>query len=235
MPTPSLIRLIRDSRGADHAPHDGHSRRPSVGPACEVDGLAELAARNRSDALLRRGPRFRLYAIAVSPSAASARAKSSVSTRRNSFTAAKEEPSPRTTTALAERLRLSPQLWIFRLRLGDGDRHQRQDERAVAAVGLTSLDHKGTIIAANRANYEAYRRGFSNLAGIKLFPFDPRETSNFQYLVVEVDERAAGLSRDELAAVLAAENVLARRVFLSGLPSHGGLPTARGARHRRYR
>ena len=103
-----------------------------------------------------------------------------------------------------------------------------------AAVGLTSLDHKGTIIAANRANYEAYRRGFSNLAGIKLFPFDPQETSNFQYLVIEVDSRAAGLSRDELATVLAAENVLARRYFFPGCHRMEAyrLP---GACHRRYR
>lgn len=85
-----------------------------------------------------------------------------------------------------------------------------------AAVGLTSLDHKATIIASNRANYDSYRRGLAGVDGLKLISFDPRETSNFQYVVIEVDERAAGLSRDELAAVLSAENVLARRYFFPG-------------------
>ena len=73
-----------------------------------------------------------------------------------------------------------------------------------------------TIVAANRANYDGYRRGLAGVAGLKLIPFDPLEASNFQYVVIEVDERAAGLSRDELAAVLSAENVLARRYFFPG-------------------
>jgi dTDP-4-amino-4,6-dideoxygalactose transaminase len=85
-----------------------------------------------------------------------------------------------------------------------------------AAVGLTSLDNMATIVAANRANYECYRRTLANIAGITLVPCDAQVSSNFQYVVIEVDERAAGLSRDELAAVLSAENVLARRYFFPG-------------------
>ena len=85
-----------------------------------------------------------------------------------------------------------------------------------AAVGLTSLDEMGTIVTANRANYEAYGRALAGIDGLKLISFDPQETSNFQYVVVEVDERAAGLSRDDLVAVLSAENVLARRYFYPG-------------------
>jgi len=85
-----------------------------------------------------------------------------------------------------------------------------------AAVGLTSLDNMATIVAANRANYDCYRRMLADIAGIKLVPFDAREVSNFQYVVLEVDDRVAGLSRDELAAALVAENVLARRYFFPG-------------------
>jgi dTDP-4-amino-4,6-dideoxygalactose transaminase len=85
-----------------------------------------------------------------------------------------------------------------------------------AAVGLTSLDEMGTIVAANRANYAAYRRALAGIDGLKLISFDPQEASNFQYVVVEVDEQSAGLSRDELVAVLSAENVLARRYFSPG-------------------
>jgi dTDP-4-amino-4,6-dideoxygalactose transaminase len=85
-----------------------------------------------------------------------------------------------------------------------------------AAVGLTSLDEMGTIVAANRANYDAYGRALAGIDGLKLISFDPKEASNFQYVVVEVDEQAAGLTRDELVAILSAENVLARRYFYPG-------------------
>ncbi len=85
-----------------------------------------------------------------------------------------------------------------------------------AAMGLASLDHMGTIVARNRRNYDAYACYLRSLAGLTLLSHDPRETSNRQYVVLEVDERRAGLSRDELVAVLQAENVLARRYFSPG-------------------
>jgi dTDP-4-amino-4,6-dideoxygalactose transaminase len=85
-----------------------------------------------------------------------------------------------------------------------------------AAVGLTSLDCMTTIIAANRANHAAYRRALAGIRGVQLMCFEPNEVSNYQYVVLEVDQRSAGLSRDELATVLAAENVLARRYFFPG-------------------
>jgi dTDP-4-amino-4,6-dideoxygalactose transaminase len=85
-----------------------------------------------------------------------------------------------------------------------------------AAMGLASLDHMGTIVAANRTNYEAYARCLRSLPGLRLLLCDADETSNYQYVVVEVDARQAGLSRDELVAVLHAENVLARRYFSPG-------------------
>ena len=37
-----------------------------------------------------------------------------------------------------------------------------------------------------------------------------------QYVITEVDSDAAGLSRDELVAILEAENVLARKYFYPG-------------------
>ncbi len=42
------------------------------------------------------------------------------------------------------------------------------------------------------------------------------ERCNFQYMAVEVDERVTGIHRDQLIAVLHAENVLARRYFWPG-------------------
>jgi dTDP-4-amino-4,6-dideoxygalactose transaminase len=85
-----------------------------------------------------------------------------------------------------------------------------------AAVGLTSLDCMAAIVAANRVNHATYRRELAGIRGVRLLSYEPNETSNYQYVVLEVDERSAGLSRDELAAVLAAENVLARRYFFPG-------------------
>ena len=85
-----------------------------------------------------------------------------------------------------------------------------------AAMGLTSLEAIPDIIAANRRNYQRYRQGLDDLHGLRLFAFDENEQHNYQYVVVDVDEEAAGLTRDELVAVLRAENVLARRYFFPG-------------------
>jgi dTDP-4-amino-4,6-dideoxygalactose transaminase len=85
-----------------------------------------------------------------------------------------------------------------------------------AAVGLTSLDCMAAIVTVNQANHATYRRELAGLRGVRLLSYEPNEASNYQYVVLEVDERAAGLSRDELAVVLAAENVLARRYFFPG-------------------
>ena len=99
-----------------------------------------------------------------------------------------------------------------------------------AAVGLTSLDCMATIVAANRANHVAYCRVLAGIRGIRLISFDPNEASNYQYVVLEVDQRSAGLSRDELATVLAAENVLARRYFFPAVIAW--MRTATGRRTR---
>ena len=85
-----------------------------------------------------------------------------------------------------------------------------------AAMGLTSLEAMGEIIVTNRRNYEAYREGLKGLPGIVLKEYDSSEHRNYQYIVVEVDETKAALNRDELVAVLQAENVLARKYFWPG-------------------
>jgi len=85
-----------------------------------------------------------------------------------------------------------------------------------AAMGLTNLEGIDDLIAVNRHNYEAYRAGLIDIPGVTLTPYNPSERSNYQYLVVEVDETRAGLSRDELIQVLHAENVLARKYFWPG-------------------
>jgi dTDP-4-amino-4,6-dideoxygalactose transaminase len=85
-----------------------------------------------------------------------------------------------------------------------------------AAMGLTSFESLERFMAANRRNYLAYRAGLKDIPGIQLIAYNERECNNYQYIILEVDEEAAGISRDELVQVLHAENVLARRYFYPG-------------------
>jgi dTDP-4-amino-4,6-dideoxygalactose transaminase len=87
-----------------------------------------------------------------------------------------------------------------------------------AAMGLTSLEALDEFIAVNRRNYEEYRGRLDGLPGLTLFRYDGGEGEgrNYQYVIMEVDPRKAGLTRDELQAVLVAENVMARRYFWPG-------------------
>jgi dTDP-4-amino-4,6-dideoxygalactose transaminase len=85
-----------------------------------------------------------------------------------------------------------------------------------AAMGLTSLESVEEFIVTNRQNYHAYRHQLDGIPGVSVMAYDESERTNYQYIVVEVDELSAGLTRDELVDVLTAENVLARRYFFPG-------------------
>jgi dTDP-4-amino-4,6-dideoxygalactose transaminase len=85
-----------------------------------------------------------------------------------------------------------------------------------AAMGLTSLEAIDTFVAANRANHASYTTALAGIPGITIVPYDGAERTNFQYVVLEVDEEETGLTRDELQRVLWAENVMARRYFYPG-------------------
>lgn len=85
-----------------------------------------------------------------------------------------------------------------------------------AAMGLTGLESLDEFVAVNQRNYGAYRSQLSGVPGLSLIKYDEFEKCNYQYIVVEVDAGAAGLTRDEIVRVLQAENVLARRYFWPG-------------------
>lgn len=85
-----------------------------------------------------------------------------------------------------------------------------------AAMGLTSLDAYDEFVAANRRNYDRYRDGLAGLPGLRVLEHDADRPHNFHYVVVDVDAASFGLTRDEIVAVLEAENVLARRYFFPG-------------------
>jgi dTDP-4-amino-4,6-dideoxygalactose transaminase len=85
-----------------------------------------------------------------------------------------------------------------------------------AAMGLTSLESIDEFIVINRRNHHAYRSGLAGVPEITFMAYDEGERTNYQYIVLEVDETTAGLTRDELISVLNAENVLARKYFYPG-------------------
>jgi dTDP-4-amino-4,6-dideoxygalactose transaminase len=85
-----------------------------------------------------------------------------------------------------------------------------------AAMGLTSLESLDSFIQANRANYEAYRRGLAGAPGVRMIEFDASEQCNYQYIIIEIDDAETGISRDLILRILHAENILARRYFYPG-------------------
>jgi dTDP-4-amino-4,6-dideoxygalactose transaminase len=85
-----------------------------------------------------------------------------------------------------------------------------------AAMGLTSLESLEALIETNRRNYLAYQARLGGIPGCRLVPIDGPEEHNYQYVVVEVDEVVAGISRALLIDILHAENVRARRYFYPG-------------------
>ncbi len=101
---------------------------------------------------------------------------------------------------------------------------------ASAAMGLANLGSFAGHIQDNRRKYEAYAEGLDDAPGLQLLRYDGREKSNYHYVVLEVEEEQAGLSRDHVLRVLHAENVLARRYFYPGChrsePYRSHLPAA---------
>lgn len=81
-----------------------------------------------------------------------------------------------------------------------------------AAMGLSNFGALDDLITVNRRNYDAYVRGVEGVPGLSVFPIDPANRSNYQYVVLLVDE-ACPRSRDEILATLRENNVLARRYF----------------------
>jgi dTDP-4-amino-4,6-dideoxygalactose transaminase len=85
-----------------------------------------------------------------------------------------------------------------------------------AAMGLTQLESLNSFIDQNHRNYMQYLDELRDLPGVYVFRDERREKQNYQYVVVEIDEQASPLSRDQLMRTLWAENVLVRRYFYPG-------------------
>ncbi len=85
-----------------------------------------------------------------------------------------------------------------------------------AAMGLTSLESEDAFIDRNRTNFAAYERALAGVRGLRLLTARSLDRRNYQYIVVDVDSRAAGVTRDQLLAALHNENILAKKYFSPG-------------------
>ncbi len=85
-----------------------------------------------------------------------------------------------------------------------------------AAMGLTNLEEMAGFLRQNRKLFACYQENLSSLEGVSLREYPAGESGNFQSVILDVDEKKAGISRDELLQILHAENILARRYFYPG-------------------
>ena len=85
-----------------------------------------------------------------------------------------------------------------------------------AVMGLTGLESLDEFVTTNYRNYKQYHLNLDGIDGVHLLTYDESEQGNYQYVVAEIDESVAGISRDNLVKLLHAENVRARRYFYPG-------------------
>lgn len=93
---------------------------------------------------------------------------------------------------------------------------------AQAAIALMSLEDFPANQKNNETLYRLYEAHLAVIHGLHLVKPTGVSFSNYQHLVCRVNERAFGLSRDLLIALLKAENVNAQRYFYPGL--HRSIP-----------
>jgi len=87
---------------------------------------------------------------------------------------------------------------------------------ASAAMGLTSLESLDEFISINYRNYQLYSKCLEEIPGINLITYDDSERCNYHYIILEVDQKQTGITRDNLIEILFAENIIARRYFYPG-------------------
>ena len=85
-----------------------------------------------------------------------------------------------------------------------------------AAMGISMFPSIDELAKTNRRNFEAYQSILSGVPGLRLYPRDATEHSNWQYVVLEIEEQQFGCSRDDVFAELNRNNVFAKRYFNPG-------------------
>ena len=85
-----------------------------------------------------------------------------------------------------------------------------------AAIALLSLENYDENVAHNVLLRRIYQENLRGIPGVTLEPLHGVTESNQQSVVIRVDKKTFGVSRDELVKALEAENILARRYFYPG-------------------
>jgi len=85
-----------------------------------------------------------------------------------------------------------------------------------AAMGLTNLESIERHLGGCQRNHEAYRQELEGAPGLTLLEYNKKEKNNHQYVVLEVDEKRVGLTRDQLLQILQSESIHGRRYFYPG-------------------
>ena len=88
-----------------------------------------------------------------------------------------------------------------------------------AAFGFTNLESMQDFIDINYRNYKQYAAELANIDGLSLITYDTESKCNYQYIILEVEEKKTRVTRDQLVELLHAEKVLARRYFYPGCHS----------------
>lgn len=185
------------------------------GKPCDIDGLAEVARRHELKLLFDSAHAFGCsYKGRLIGNFGDAEVFSFHATK---FLNSLEGGAVVTNNAeLAKKLRLMRNFGFTSYDRTDSIGVNGKMNEVSAAMGLTNLDSMEEFIAINRQHYKQYQDHLGGFAGISFLPYDDNDRSNYQYVVLEIDESKAGLTRDELLQVLHAENVLARRYFYPG-------------------
>ncbi len=85
-----------------------------------------------------------------------------------------------------------------------------------AAMGISMFANLQQILEHNRRNYLQYQSVLNQVNGLRMFSLDHLQRTNWQYIVVEVDESQFGQSRDGALEHLRTNGILARRYFYPG-------------------
>ncbi len=85
-----------------------------------------------------------------------------------------------------------------------------------AAMGLVMLRQRERLVEHALTNFRTYRTHLAGVPGIGMLQCTSDMLGSGQFIVLMIDEATTGVSRDVLAEVLVAENVLAQKYFSPG-------------------
>lgn len=98
-----------------------------------------------------------------------------------------------------------------------------------AAVGLVQLKHFDDALQKRKCIFNMYKDGLSGVPGVHVIDQHETNTPNYSYAPIIINKEEAGMSRDELYALLRANNIYTRRYFyplISNLEIYKDLPSA---------